>query len=146
MLCICVPYFLCGIIEVQTGLLCGLGKSASSPVVSTIRNFRNEYEAHIYDKKCPAGACQKLKQIVIDPELCRGCSKCSRICPVSAISGKIKEPFTIDLNKCIRCGSCPLSRITRKNAMNIISVITGFTGARVAKNIMGKPNTMAGKF
>jgi len=86
--------------------LCGLGKSASSPVVSTIRNFRHEYEAHIYDKRCPAGACQKLKQIVIDPQLCKGCSKCSRICPVSAISGKIKEPFTIDLNKCIRCGSC----------------------------------------
>ena len=86
--------------------LCGLGKSASSPVVSTIRNFRNEYEAHIYDKKCPAGACQKLKQIVIDPELCKGCSKCSRICPVGAISGKIKEPFVIDQEKCIKCGSC----------------------------------------
>ena len=86
--------------------LCGLGKSASSPVVSTIKNFREEYEAHIYDKRCPAGACQKLKQIVIDPALCKGCSKCSRSCPVSAISGKIKEPFTIDLNKCIRCGSC----------------------------------------
>ena len=86
--------------------LCGLGKSASSPVVSTIKNFRNEYEAHIYEKRCPAGACQKLKQIVIDPALCKGCSKCSRVCPVSAISGKIKEPFSIDLNKCIRCGSC----------------------------------------
>ena len=86
--------------------LCGLGKSASSPVVSTIRNFRDEYEAHIYEKRCPAGACQKLKRIYIDPELCKGCSKCARGCPVSAISGKIKEPFSIDLNKCIRCGSC----------------------------------------
>ncbi len=86
--------------------LCGLGKSAPSPVVSTIKNFREEYEAHIYDKRCPAGACQKLKQIVIDPELCKGCSKCARQCPVDAISGKIKEPFTIDLSKCIRCGSC----------------------------------------
>ena len=86
--------------------LCGLGKSASSPVVSTIKNFREEYEAHIYDKRCPAGTCQKLKQIVIDPALCKGCTKCSRICPVSAISGKVKEPHTIDLNKCIRCGSC----------------------------------------
>lgn len=86
--------------------LCGLGKSAPSPVVSTIKNFREEYEAHIYDKRCPAGACQKLKRIVIDPALCKGCSKCSRQCPVNAISGKIKEPFTIDLSKCIRCGSC----------------------------------------
>ncbi len=86
--------------------LCGLGKSASSPVVSTIKNFREEYEAHIYDKRCPAGACQKLKRIVIDPGLCKGCSKCARSCPVGAIHGKIKEPFTIDLNTCIRCGGC----------------------------------------
>ncbi len=86
--------------------LCGLGKSASFPVVSTIKNFREEYEAHIYDKKCPAGACQKLKTIYIDPELCKGCSKCARQCPVGAIEGKIKEPFKIDLSKCIRCGSC----------------------------------------
>ena len=86
--------------------LCGLGKSAPNPVVSTIKNFRNEYEAHIYDKSCPAGACQKLKKIWIDPELCKGCSKCARQCPVSAISGKVKEPFSIDLEKCIRCGSC----------------------------------------
>ena len=86
--------------------LCGLGKSAPSPVVSTIRNFRDEYEAHIKEKRCPAGQCQKLKQIVIDPELCKGCSKCARQCPVNAIEGKIKEPFKIDLSKCIRCGSC----------------------------------------
>ena len=86
--------------------LCGLGKTASSPVVSTIRNFRSEYEAHIYEKRCPACACQKLKRISIDPAICKGCSKCARQCPVSAISGKIKEPFSIDLSKCIRCGSC----------------------------------------
>ena len=86
--------------------LCGLGKTAAGPVLSTIKYFRNEYEAHIYEKRCPAGECQKLKQIVIDPELCKGCSKCARQCPVEAISGKIKEPFKIDLNKCIRCGSC----------------------------------------
>ena len=89
--------------------LCGLGKSAPSPVVSTIKNFRDEYEAHIYEKRCPANACQKLKRIYIDPTLCKGCSKCAKQCPVNAISGKIKEPFTIDLNKCIRCGSCVAS-------------------------------------
>lgn len=86
--------------------LCGLGKSAPSPVISTINNFRDEYEAHIYDKKCPAGVCQKLKTISIDPALCKGCSKCARQCPVEAITGKIKEPFSIDLSKCIKCGSC----------------------------------------
>ncbi len=86
--------------------LCGLGKSAPNPIISTIKNFREEYEAHIYEKRCPAGACQKLKKIYIDPQLCKGCSKCARQCPVDAISGKIKEPFTIDLSKCIRCGSC----------------------------------------
>ena len=91
---------------ISSTALCGLGKSAPSPVVSTIKNFREEYEAHIYDKRCPAGACQKLKQITIDPELCKGCSKCARQCPVNAISGKVKQPFVIDLSKCIRCGSC----------------------------------------
>ncbi len=86
--------------------LCGLGKTAAGPVLSTIKYFRKEYEAHIYDKKCPAGECQKLKTITIDPELCKGCSLCARQCPVEAISGEIKKPFTIDLTKCIRCGSC----------------------------------------
>ncbi len=86
--------------------LCGLGKSAPNPVISTIKNFRDEYEAHVYDKKCPAGQCQKLKSIYIDPAICKGCSACARKCPVSAISGKIKEPFSIDPSKCIRCGAC----------------------------------------
>ena len=86
--------------------LCGLGKTAAGPVLSTIKYFRKEYEAHIYEKRCPAGECQKLKRIVIDPSLCKGCSKCARLCPVEAITGKVKEPFSIDLNKCIRCGSC----------------------------------------
>ncbi len=86
--------------------LCGLGKTAAGPVLSTIKYFEDEYRAHIYDNKCPAGACQKLKTIVIDPELCKGCSKCARNCPVNAISGEIKKPFVIDQSKCIKCGAC----------------------------------------
>lgn len=86
--------------------LCGLGKTAAFPVVSTIQNFREEYEMHIRDKKCPSKTCQKLKQIVIDPKLCKGCTKCSRVCPVGAISGKVKEPFLIDPHTCIKCGAC----------------------------------------
>lgn len=86
--------------------LCGLGKTAPMPVVSTIKNFREEYEAHIKEKRCPAGACRKLKSITIDPSLCKGCTKCSRQCPVGAISGKVKEPFVINQTKCIKCGAC----------------------------------------
>jgi NADH-quinone oxidoreductase subunit F len=86
--------------------LCGLGKTAAFPVVSTIKSFRAEYEAHIYEKRCPAGSCAKLKRISINPGLCKGCSKCSRTCPVGAISGKVKEPFVIDSALCIKCGAC----------------------------------------
>ncbi|MBK5242259.1 NADH-quinone oxidoreductase subunit NuoF [Clostridium sp.] len=86
--------------------LCGLGKSAALPVVSTIKNFREEYETHIIQKKCASKTCVGLKTIFIDAELCRGCSKCARICPVHAISGKIKSPYTIDKDKCIKCGAC----------------------------------------
>ena len=74
--------------------------------MSTIKYFREEYEAHIYDKRCPAGACPRLKRIHIDPELCRGCSRCAKGCPVGAISGQIKSPFVIDEKKCIKCGAC----------------------------------------
>lgn len=91
---------------ISSTALCGLGKTAPCPVVSTIRNFRDEYEVHIVDKKCPSKTCTKLKNIFIDESLCKGCSKCSRICPVGAISGKAKETFKIDRNKCIKCGAC----------------------------------------
>ncbi|MDR3595008.1 NADH-quinone oxidoreductase subunit NuoF [Clostridium sp.] len=91
---------------ISSTALCGLGKTAPSPVVSTIKNFRDEYITHIVDKKCPSKTCQKLKTIVIDSDICKGCSKCSKVCPVEAISGKIKEPFTINKDKCIKCGAC----------------------------------------
>lgn len=91
---------------ISSTALCGLGKSAPNPVVSTIKNFREEYEEHIRDKHCATKTCHKLRKIVIDPEVCRGCSKCARQCPVSAISGEIKKPFSIDSEKCIRCGAC----------------------------------------
>ena len=86
--------------------LCGLGKSAAQPVMSTLKVFRDEYLEHVVDKKCASGNCQALRKYVINPELCKGCSKCQRNCPVGAISGKIKEPFVIDAGKCIKCGAC----------------------------------------
>ncbi len=86
--------------------LCGLGKSAALPVMSTLKLFRDEYVEHVVDKKCTSHTCTALRKFVISPELCKGCSKCARNCPVGAISGKIKEPFTIDTSICIKCGAC----------------------------------------
>ena len=86
--------------------LCGLGKSAALPVLSTLRVFRDEYEEHVRDRKCRTGTCKALSSYVIDPKLCRGCSKCARNCPVDAISGELKSPYKIDQSKCIKCGTC----------------------------------------
>ena len=91
---------------IQTMALCGLGKSAPLPVLSTLATFRDEYIEHIVDKKCRAGICTALRRYKIDPEKCKGCGKCARNCPVNAISGKVKSPYTIDTDKCIKCGAC----------------------------------------
>lgn len=92
---------------IKKGSLCGLGQTAPNPVLSTLRYFRDEYIAHIVDKKCPAGECKALSKLWIDPEKCKACSLCARNCPVGAIHGEIKKgPFEIDQNKCIKCGVC----------------------------------------
>lgn len=91
---------------VKNTALCGLGKTSANPVLSTLEYFHDEYLAHVVDKVCPAKQCKGLMTIQINAELCKGCSKCSRNCPVNAISGKIKEPFVIDNKKCIKCGAC----------------------------------------
>lgn len=86
--------------------LCGLGKSAALPVMSTLKLFRDEYVEHVVDKKCVSHNCSALRRFVISPERCKGCSKCARNCPAGAISGQIKEPYVIDNDKCIKCGAC----------------------------------------
>lgn len=86
--------------------LCGLGKSAALPVLSTLKNFRQEYIEHVVDKRCRTGNCKALVRYKIDPEACKGCSKCARNCPVGAITGEIRKPFVIDTAKCIKCGAC----------------------------------------
>ena len=86
--------------------LCGLGKSAALPVMSTLKLFRDEYLEHVVEKKCAAHVCTALRRFVISPERCKGCSKCARNCPAGAISGKIKEPYVIDDSRCIKCGAC----------------------------------------
>jgi len=93
-------------VYIKENALCGLGQSAPNPVLSTLRYFRDEYIAHVKDKKCPAAVCKALLSYVIDPNACRGCTLCARSCPNNAISGKVKEAHVIDQDKCVKCGVC----------------------------------------
>jgi len=91
---------------VELGSLCGLGKTAPNPVLSTIKYFREEYEDHVIRKICPTGECKALARPEIDAEKCKGCTACARKCPVNAINGTVKQPHVIDADKCIKCGAC----------------------------------------
>ncbi|MBR2540636.1 MAG: NADH-quinone oxidoreductase subunit NuoF [Mogibacterium sp.] len=91
---------------IQANALCGLGQTAPNPILSTLEHFRDEYIAHIVEKRCPAGVCKALLNYTIDPDKCKGCTKCARNCPVGAISGAVKQPHVIDTSKCIKCGTC----------------------------------------
>lgn len=91
---------------IKNNSLCGLGQTAPNPVLSTLRYFRDEYEAHVVDKRCPAGVCKSLLKYTIDPEKCIGCTACARQCPVGAIAGEVKKAHVIDQDKCIKCGAC----------------------------------------
>ena len=91
---------------IQANSLCGLGQTAPNPVLSTLRYFRDEYVAHIKEKRCPAGVCKALLRYEIDPDKCKGCTLCARNCPVNAISGEVKKPHVINTAVCIKCGAC----------------------------------------
>jgi NADP-reducing hydrogenase subunit HndC len=91
---------------VKAGALCGLGQTAPNPVLTTVRYFRDEYEAHIDDGRCPAGVCRELIRFIIDEKKCTGCRACVKVCPQDAITGEKKKPHVIDEELCVKCGLC----------------------------------------
>ena len=105
--------------EVTKNSLCGLGQGAPNPVISMMKHFRAEYEAHIYEKKCPARVCKALIHYEIQAPTCTGCTVCSRNCPVEAISGERRQAHIIDIDKCIRCGICV--QVCNFNAISVLS-------------------------
>lgn len=92
--------------DVKAGSLCGLGQTAANPVLTTLEFFRDEYIAHIREKRCPAGVCKSLLTYRIDADACIGCTKCAQACPVNVISGERRKPHVIDTTACIKCGAC----------------------------------------
>ena len=101
---------------IKRGALCGLGQSAPNPVLSTMKYFKDEYIAHVRDKKCPAGVCISMLRYIIEKETCKRCGICAKNCPVGAISGSKEEPYVIDQDKCIKCGVC-MSKCPFKSIM-----------------------------
>jgi ferredoxin len=106
-------------VEIMRNSLCGLGQGAPNPVVSMLKHFRSEYEAHIYEKRCPAKVCRALIRFEIQPPVCTGCTVCARNCPVEAISGERRQVHLIDPDKCIRCGIC--AQVCNFNAIDVLS-------------------------
>ena len=104
-------------ISVKDGSMCGLGQTAPNPVLTTLKYFRDEYEAHIKDKNCPAKQCKSLLTYFIVPDRCKGCGLCARKCPSRAISGDKKQPHVIDQTICIKCGNC--ASVCRFNAVKV---------------------------
>jgi len=92
--------------NIKASALCGLGQTAPNPVLSTLRYFRDEYEAHVYEKKCPSGVCKSMLKYTIDASKCKSCGLCSKVCPMNCISGEKKVPYVIDSAKCAKCGAC----------------------------------------